>query len=219
MWPECKNSMFYEGLSDLMLGMIKMTDNSAVIQETCESISRSDFDNAGKVISDKYPFLPTTSAGRSYTPRQMTRVFIRDGFTDRYLGTRLIHPPALRVISHYLPAIFPYHKNGKMDVGHVAYWELFPTIDHVVPVARGGSDDETNWVCCSMLTNSIKSNWTLEQLQWKLAKPDSTGKWDGMISWFVHQVEADNQLLKTPYIKNWYYAAKDVLSTTSPNRV
>ena len=55
-----------------------------------------------------------------------------------------------------------------MSEGHMAYWELFPTIDHILPVARGGLDSEENLVCCSMLTNSIKSNWTLEQLQWQL---------------------------------------------------
>ena len=53
----------------------------------------------------------------------------------------------------------------------MAYWGLFPTIDHIVPIARGGLDGEENLVCCSMLTNNIKTNWTLEQLQWQLYPP------------------------------------------------
>jgi len=65
--------------------------------------------------------------------RVMTRIFARDGFIDRYRGSRLIFPPVLRLLSLYLPKEFPYHKNGKMTEGHMAYWELFPTVDHVVP--------------------------------------------------------------------------------------
>jgi len=185
-------------------------DYSTVIQRACSHISHDDLSAAESVIVGEYPFIPSQNAGRSYTPREMTRVFIRDGFIDRYCGTRLIYPPVLRVLSNYFPTAFPYHKHGKMDEGHIAYWELFPTIDHVVPVARGGADDESNWVCCSMLTNSTKSNWTLDQLQWELLPPGDIDKWDGMISWLVKQVEVDRQLLSTPYIKSWYYAAKEI---------
>ena len=89
----------------------------------------------------------------------------------------------------------------------MAYWELFPTIDHIVPVARGGSDSEDNYVCCSMLTNSIKSNWTLEQLQWRLLPEGDLTKWDGMMDWFLRQVDADPVVLENTYIKRWYAAA------------
>ncbi len=34
---------------------------------------------------------------------------------------------ALRLLAIYLPEKFPYHKNGKMSEGHIAFWELFPT--------------------------------------------------------------------------------------------
>ena len=117
------------------------------------------------------------------------------------IGGRLIFPAVLRLLSHYLPLEFPYHKNGKMTEGHVAYWELFPTIDHVAPVARGGIDSEANWVCCSMLTNSIKSNWTLEQLQWRLLPAGELAEWDGMVGWFLQQVSADSVVLQNTYIK------------------
>jgi len=94
-----------------------------------------------------------------------------------------------------------------MSQGHIAYWELFPTIDHVTPVAMGGEDQESNWVCCSMLTNSIKSNWTLEQLQWELLPKGDLEDWDGMINWFVEQVKSDKKIIEQPYIKRWFNAA------------
>jgi len=58
---------------------------------------------------------------------------------------------------------------------------LFPTIDHVVPVARGGADDETNWVATSMLRNSANANWTLAELGWALRPASRDDTWDSMI--------------------------------------
>jgi hypothetical protein len=76
----------------------------------------------------------------------MLAVFRRDGFIDRYSGVRLVCPATLRLISKRLPEQFPFHRNGRFDVCHFGFWELFPTIDHYVPVARGGADDESNWI-------------------------------------------------------------------------
>ncbi len=186
-------------------------ERSGTIEKACRLITAKDVVRASQVIATEYPFSPSQKSGRTYTPRVMARIFARDGFIDRYRGTRLIFPPVLRLLSHYLPAEFPYHKNGKMTEGHMAYWELFPTIDHVVPVAGGGADSEGNWVCCSMLTNSIKSNWTLEQLQWQLLPSGDLAEWDGMVGWFVRQVSADPSVLGNAYIKRWHGAAAELM--------
>ena len=95
----------------------------------------------------------------------MTRVFARDGFVDRYSGDKLVFPGTLlRLLSALMPDEFPAHPNWKMSASHVMYWELCPTIDHLVPVARGGADNESNYVTISMLRNSAKAHWTLEEL-------------------------------------------------------
>jgi hypothetical protein len=182
-------------------------DHSTTIKTTCQMISEGDIPQASRFIASHYPFIPQVNSGRNYTPRVMTGIFLRDGFIDRYRGIKLVFPPVLRLLSHYLPNEFPYHKHGKMSEGHIAYWELFPTIDHIVPVARGGTDSDENWVCCSMLTNSIKSNWTLEQMQWKLLPKGDIAEWDGMLNWFIRQVELEPNLLNIPYIKRWYSSA------------
>lgn len=188
------------------------TDYSITIMQVCQLISERNLSAAkSKVLAD-YPFNPVPRVKRRYTPRKMTEVFYRDGFVDRYRGTKLVFPPALRVISTYLPEEFPYHKNGKMDKGHMAYWELFPTIDHIIPITLGGADSIENWACCSMLTNSIKSNWTLKQLQWELLSPGNIGEWDGMIIWFINQVKANQNLLKNNYIKRWFNAANEIVN-------
>ena len=98
--------------------------------------------------------------------KQKMKQFKADGFIDRYSGDKLINPGILKVLSFYFPEEFPYHPHGKMTEGHIAYWELIPTIDHIYPIAKGGHDDKSNWVTTSMKNNSIKSNYTIDEIHW-----------------------------------------------------
>jgi hypothetical protein len=128
---------------------------------------------------------------------QALRVFVRDGFIDRYSGNRLLFPPVLRLLSVMLPDAFPFHCNWKMNKTHPAYWELFPTLDHIVPVARGGPDHEDNLVSTSMLRNSAKANLTLEELGWSINPPGDMNQWDGMLAWCVELLRKTIRSLKT----------------------
>ena len=60
-----------------------------------------------------------------------------------------------------------------MSESHIVFWELFPPIDHVEPVARGGPDHCKNRVTTWMMRNSAKGNWTLEELGWQLLEGGS----------------------------------------------
>jgi len=190
---------------------MQYTESIQAIKQACKFISDGQIDEAAQHIDDHYPFKPLEKLIRKPTLLQMTNIFIRDGFIDRYKGHPLVFPPSLRLISHYLPKAFPYHPNGKMSVGHIAYWQLFPTIDHIYPVARGGKDEESNWISCSMLTNSIKSNWTLAELGWgEPLPPGDMTHWDGTAGWFIDQIKSNKSLLSINYLKNWYNAAKNL---------
>lgn len=156
------------------------------------------------MIRNKYPFVQLGTSHRSYSENQKMQVFIRDGFIDRYTGDRLINPGFLKVLSFYYPAEFPYQAHWKMTECHNAYWELCPTLDHLEPIARGGADEMPNWVTTSMLNNSVKSNWTLEQLKWKLYEPGNLVDWDGLTAQFIELVKKDAELLNDAYIKKWY---------------
>jgi hypothetical protein len=48
-------------------------------------------------------------------------------------------------------------------------WDLFPTIDHVMPGTGGGPDTEQNWVTTSKLFNPAKGNFTLEETSLDIA--------------------------------------------------
>ena len=160
--------------------------------------------DAIKIIQNDYPFVYLPREKRMYTDKQKIKQFIKDGFIDRYSGQRLVNPGLLKVISYYLPNVFPYHPHWKMDECHNAYWELIPTVDHIHPIALGGTDSEENYATTSMLHNSIKNNWTLEQLQWTLYPAGDYTEWDGLTNLFIKLVEQDKELLKDTYIKRWY---------------
>jgi hypothetical protein len=184
-----------------------MIDKARVIKSVCDALSSDDLLAAADIARHQYPLLNQPPAARNYSEGQALVIFLRDGFVDRYSGNRLVFPAVLRILSVLLPDEFPFHRNWKMIETHPAYWELFPTLDHVVPIARGGQDNETNLVSTSMLRNSAKANWTLEELGWSLHPPGSLSEWDGLLAWFLGFAEADKRVLKDKYISRWRRAA------------
>ena len=188
-----------------------------VLSEVCSSLASGKFDDASHILREQYPFAKAGNAGRKWTSLQALRVFVRDGFTDRYSGCPLVFPGTLRIISSHLPTDFPFHPNWKTDQCHFAYWELVPTIDHLVPVSRGGEDDETNWVTTSMVKNAAKANFTLEEIGWKLYPREAGDSWDGLTSWFSEQITKYPDLLKNPYIQNWDRALRAIRVKREPS--
>lgn len=185
-----------------------MKEKTEIIKSICEALSSEDITQASYIACRQYPFLSLPSETRNFTEPQALRVFVRDGFVDRYSGNRLLFPPVLRVLSSVLPSEFPFHRNWKMSETHQSYWELFPTLDHIVPISRGGADKDENIVSTSMLRNSAKSNWTLEELGWLLHSPGDIRQWDGMLAWFMKFVGKNPHITQEKYIARWHKAAQ-----------
>jgi hypothetical protein len=183
-------------------------DRASVLLEVCGSLLGGDVEQAGRILDQKYPFQPIEGKRRSISQKQMLDTFVRDGFIDRYSGKRLVFPASLHLISVLLPKEFPYPPSGKMSESHIAFWELWPTIDHIVPVARGGAHDPSNWVCTSMLLNSIKANWTLEEIGWHLIDGGRIEDWDGLMGWFLEYTRENEKVLEDPYLQRWRAVAE-----------
>jgi hypothetical protein len=192
-----------------------MTDWSAervaTVAEVCDALMRGDFKGASELVEQRYPLATRREARASISKLDSVQVFLKDGFVDRYTGDRLVFPPVLRVISEALPEQFPYQKNWKFGVCHTAYWELTPTVDHVVPVARGGAHDITNWVSTSMLRNQVKGHWTLEELGWELVSPGRLEEWDGLLSWFMEYAKHHPHTLQLEALRSWHRTATRAL--------
>jgi hypothetical protein len=188
-----------------------MDDKALILRDVCAALSGDQPGAATAILHKRYPFLPIVNAGRSYTVRQMLAVFVRDGFIDRYSGARLVFPATLRLISLRLPDAFPFQRNWRTDSCHFAYWELCPTVDHVLPISRGGDDDESNWVTTSMVRNAAKSAFTLDELGWQLHPPGEMATWDGLVGWFLAQAQVDRAVLDDSYLRQWFAAADQLL--------
>ena len=187
-----------------------MTSRHEAIASVCTFLDGNDLSAAATHLQREYPFTPGKTVERKYGVQEALKVFIRDGFVDRYSGARLVFPGVLRVLALRLPAEFPYHPNWKMTETHHAFWELTPTVDHIVPVARGGEDSESNWVTTSMLRNSAKANWTLDELGWELLPPGDPRDWDGLTSWFKRYVGNHPDVLQHASVALWHRAALQV---------
>lgn len=184
-----------------------MSAKADVIARACAAIETASPNDAAALLNAHYPFQPTLSAGRRYTAAQCMDVFTRDGFIDRYSGQKLVFPGTLRLLSWLVPEAFPFQSNWKSDSCHFAYYELFPTIDHRVPVSRGGADHFDNWVTTSMLRNAAKTNFTVEELAWTVHAPGRLEDWDGLTGWFLRQWEARPDIWSDPYLSRWRKAA------------
>lgn len=187
-------------------------DKSGIIQEACGVLQKSGAEKARQLIQAQYPFDPQPRAERSSSTRKKMETFYRDGFIDRYTGQRLVCQGVLHVLSTELgPKTFPYHLNWRMDKGHMAYWHLAPTIDHVIPIARGGIDEPSNWVTASQVTNSSKSNFTIEELGWQLVPAGDPAEWDGLVGWFLEYVAANPQVEEDRRVLDWVKEARRVV--------
>lgn len=178
------------------------------LQQVSDLLSSGDSTSAAEILGSVFPPLPLSAPRASWSFARLTEVFIRDGFTDRYFGVPLVFPGALRAMSVLSPSLLPYHRNWKQTLTHPAYWSHYPTIDHVVPLARGGADDPSNVVTTSMLHNAAKSNWLLSELGWPIAEAPSAAGWDGLLTWFCREYERNEKLRQEPSLRKWYNAAK-----------
>lgn len=193
-----------------------MTDNllekheskGEIIEDVLYQLLKGNREECRRIVNEKYPFVPPAPKDeqvktRRYTPVQMTKIFLRDGFIDRYSGEKLLFPGIFRVMSVELTDLFPAHSNWKMTETHIVYWELFATIDHIHPVTKGGTDAENNLVTTSMLKNMAKSNYSLDEIGWTLKEPGKLGEWDGLTGIFTDLLNANPELRKIQYIRTW----------------
>ena len=183
-------------------------DHSRAVAEALAALSARGNLAAAEVITRAYPFAPTVPNKRKVRLVDALGVFIRDGFIDRYTGQRLVFPGVLCLLSEMLPKEFPYHPNWKTDETHLAYWELFPTIDHLVPVSLGGADDLSNWVTTSMLRNAAKANSVLADLGWQLQPPGDMETWDGLLGAFLEYTRRHPGEPRTAALRRWRNAAR-----------
>ena len=110
---------------------------------------------------------------------ELIKIFRRDSFLCRHCGRRTVFLPILRALSEAFPEAFPYHPSWKRGVAHPYFLVLAATHDHLVPLARGGTDSVENFVTACYQCQDTKKDWLLEELLWE-APPPKQVEWDGL---------------------------------------
>jgi hypothetical protein len=116
---------------------------------------------------------------RRSVEREKYTVFRDDRWTCRFCGRRTVDPRVLRQLSVALPDAFPYHPNWKFGASHLLFWTHSTSLEHLVPLARGGADSRENFVTTCYACNDARSDFTLEELGWVLL-PRTHDEWDGL---------------------------------------
>ncbi len=178
-------------------------DKALLIKNICELLLDEKRQDSIDFANENYPFNTRPPQKRQYSKFQMCKVFLRDGFIDRYSGDKLLFPGLIKIMTIEFPEIFKYHRNWKMSDTHMIYWDLFPTIDHLIPVARGGQDNFSNWITTSMIRNSAKSNWTLEEIGWNLHTTGQLDEWDGLVKCFLELTNKNPKYEEDNYVRDW----------------
>jgi hypothetical protein len=178
-------------------------DKALFIKNICDLLLNEKRQDSIAFAKDNYPFVNSVPQKRQYSKFQMCKIFLRDGFIDRYSGDKLLFPGLIKILTIEFPDIFKYHRNWKMTDTHMIYWDLFPTIDHLIPIARGGHDNENNWITTSMIRNTAKSNWTIEEIGWELHEKGQLDNWDGLLQYFIELTNKNPDYEKDKYVKDW----------------
>ena len=111
-------------------------DKALLIQNLCGLLLDDKRQECIDFVNKNYPFINNLTQKRHYSKYQMCKVFLRDGFIDRYSGDKLLFPGLIKILTIEFPNIFKYHRNWKMSDTHMIYWDLFPTIDHLIPALK-----------------------------------------------------------------------------------
>ena len=197
--------------------MTNYDKNADILNQAAEYILAGRTEEAGEVIRKGYPFTPIKKESRNYTKTQQMEQFFKDGFIDRYFGTKLINPGMLRILSEKLPGKFTFQSNGETYESYVIYRDFQPSLDHIVPISRGGEDDLSNWATTSVKGNSAKSIYTLEQLNWQLYPKGDIHEWDGLSGIFISLIEKDSKLKQINGVNGWYNVTKQIMEKCNNN--
>ena len=180
--------------------------NIDAINEACLALINGDLEKGRKIIAEEYPHKKPIDKRKSFTMKEKIEIFMRDGFIDRYTGDRLIFPGVLYVLHCVLPDVVPYQDNWKTDACHQAWWELYPSVDHIIPLAVGGTNKKENLVCTTYKRNQAKLAARPEEIGWTLHPAGKLEDWDGKIYWFMDYVTNHSKLLDDKHIRDWYEA-------------
>ena len=207
---DCEASERIVARNKIGQGANKIMEKATFIADACILLASRRDPEAKAILRTNYPFESLSNKRGTPGRARSVQIFRRDSFLDRYSGQRLVFPGTLLVMAKLMPEDFPAHPNWKTEGTHFAFYELWPVIDHVRPITRGGTNDDDNFVTTSAVRNSAKAHFTLDELGWMLLPASTDREWDGLTAWFVDITSQRPELLTDAAIAKWRDALKVV---------
>jgi hypothetical protein len=100
-------------------------------------------------------------AARMPSKTEQAALLARDGYHCRFCGIPLIRSETRRRIRNLYPKALRWgNRNGEQHAGFQAMWLQY---DHVLPHARGGTNEYDNLIVSCAPCNNGRSNLTLEE--------------------------------------------------------
>ena len=89
-------------------------------------------------------------------------VFNRDNWTCKYCGDPVFFSPTLKLLEDKSPGHGYYHGHGKTGEMLELFRTKFASVDHIIPVTKGGQNDIENYATacwdCSLTLNDAVEN-------------------------------------------------------------
>lgn len=186
---------------------MQYTTRASSLSQVASALTHQGAEQAAVLGKALFPWTESQTERAAVPPQRAFRIFQRDRFTDRYSGSQLVFPGALLAMGLLMPQSFPMHPTWKVSKSHEIYWELWPVIDHVLPVTRHGSNDDANLVTTSTRNNTAKGASLLSELGWSVRPIPDSPSWDGLVGWFLEAVSAHPQLMNHSQLRSWHRAA------------
>jgi hypothetical protein len=133
-------------------------------------------------VENRLPFIPKEQRIKARMPNatETATLLARDGFHCRFCGIPLIRAATRILIRQSYPQALRWgDRNADQHAGFQALWLQY---DHLLPHARGGSNELNNMVVTCAPCNNGRSNLTLEEVGLsdpRLREPIRSG-WDGL---------------------------------------
>jgi 5-methylcytosine-specific restriction endonuclease McrA len=107
-------------------------------------------------------------------------MFARDGYRCRFCGIPVVLPQARQIMAERCPGTVNW--SGKTVTLHAAFATVSATLDHVVPHARGGTNDPGNLVTACWPCNFGRGGYLLEEVGIidPRSRPPVVDAWDGL---------------------------------------
>ena len=83
---------------------------------------------------------------KSLPKKLQLQVWKRDGWTCRYCSSPVFFAPTLKLLEGKSPGHGYWHSNGKTGKMLGLFQMGWASVDHIIPVAKGGNDDLDNLV-------------------------------------------------------------------------